>query len=120
MDVSFNPVKYAQQTFAMFAGNAEKVTLNVANELIGPIIDTFGKEIVIHKSDNTHFFTEVDINISPSFFSWVFQFEGKVTIAGPSQVVDEMHKMLMEQCSFYTSVPGKSYQLNGEPACVTF
>lgn len=43
---------------------------------------------------NGGFRTTVDEEISPPFFSWVFQFEGDTRIIYPEEVTTEYKKML--------------------------
>jgi predicted DNA-binding transcriptional regulator YafY len=94
-------VSYVQQTFSMFGGTSEKVTLRFDNDLIGSVIDRFGTESVIKKVDDQHFSTEVNVTVSPSFFSWVFQFAGKAVVTGPDVVVAQMKQLVEQQCGIY-------------------
>ena len=94
-------VRYVQQTFSMFGGSEEKVALRVDNDLIGPVIDRFGIGIAIQKADENHFTTEVSVNVSPSFLSWVIQFDGKAVITGPDTVVTQMRQLIQQQCRAY-------------------
>ena len=100
-DDDLNLVNYAQQTFSMFGGSVEKVALRIENDLIGPVIDQFGKDIAVQKSGEDHFTTEVSVNVSPSFFSWIFQFGGKAVITGPDSVVVQMRQLMQQQCQTY-------------------
>ena len=43
--------RYTTQTFSMFGGEAERLTLEFSNSLIGVVIDRFGKDIPIRKTD---------------------------------------------------------------------
>jgi acetoin utilization deacetylase AcuC-like enzyme len=85
----------------MFGGSTEKVALRIENDLIGPVIDQFGKDIAVQKSGEDHFTTEVSVNVSPSFFSWIFQFGGKAVITGPDSVVVQMRQLMQQQCQTY-------------------
>jgi predicted DNA-binding transcriptional regulator YafY len=94
-------VSYVQKTFSMFGGPTEKVALRFDNDLIGAVIDRFGTDIVLQKVDEQTIATEADVNVSPSFLSWVFQFGGKVVITGPDGVVAQMKQLLERQCKLY-------------------
>lgn len=94
-------VSYVQKTFSMFGGPTEKVALKFSNELIGSVIDRFGTDIIIQKVDDQTFSTEVYANISSSFLSWVFQFDGKAVITGPDAVVEQMKQLVDRQCNIY-------------------
>lgn len=95
-------VSYVQKTFSMFGGSSEKVALRFANDLIGSVIDRFGTDIAIKKANEQTFTTEVYVNVSPSFLSWVFQFAGKAVIVGPDTVVEQMKQMVEQQCGLYS------------------
>lgn len=94
-------VSYVQKTFSMFGGPTEKVALKFSNDLIGSVIDRFGTDIIIQKVDDQTFSTEVYANISSSFLSWVFQFDGKAVIIGPDAVVEQMKQLVDRQCNIY-------------------
>jgi predicted DNA-binding transcriptional regulator YafY len=94
-------VSYVQQSFSMFGGTTEKVSLYFDNDLIGSVIDRFGTDCVIRKVDDQHFSTEVGVTISPSFFSWIFQFAGKAVVTGPDIVVTQMRQLVAQQCRIY-------------------
>ena len=102
-DENLDIVKYVQQSFSMFGGEKDTVTIHFANELIGVAIDRFGKDITIRKVDKLHFAADVQANISPTFLSWVFQFAGKAVITGPEMVIGQMKQMLDQQNSLYFS-----------------
>ena len=94
-------VTYVQKTFSMFGGPTEKVALRFDNDLIGSVIDRFGNDIAIKKANEQTFTTEVYVNVSPSFLSWIFQFAGKAIITGPVLVVEQMKTLVDQQCSLY-------------------
>lgn len=101
LDQDLDLVSYVQKTFSMFGGPTEKVALKFDNDLIGSVIDRFGTDINIQKVDDQSFATEVYVNVSPSFLSWIFQFAGKAIITGPDVVVEQMKILVDQQCSLY-------------------
>ena len=58
------------------------------------VIDKFGKNVRTEVVDAEHFKVIVDVETSPPFFGWVFHFEGKIHIDGPSEVVNKMREMV--------------------------
>lgn len=94
-------VSYVQQTFSMFSGPTERVAIRFNNDLIGSVIDRFGTDINIQKVDALSFATEVSVNISPSFLSWIFQFAGKAVITAPATVIEQMKQLVDQQCKLY-------------------
>ena len=89
----FNPNKYATKVFGMYGGNEKTVTLLCENEEMKSVIDKFGKNVRTEIVDDDHFKVIVDVEPSPPFFGWVFQFEGKIQIITPSNIADKMCEM---------------------------
>ena len=60
--------------------------------MVGVFIDRFGKDITIRKIDDGHCEINVNVNVSPQFFGWIFSLGKDVKVVGPSEVVEEMLK----------------------------
>ena len=87
---AFNMPKYTKSLFGMYGGELTRVQLEVDNELVGVIIDRFGKDIPIMKTDEDHFKTSVDVTFSTQFLGWIFALGDKVKIIGPESAVKQM------------------------------
>ena len=87
----------------MYGGETQRVTMQFSNELIGVVIDRFGKDIPILKVDSKHFETTVTVAVSPQFFAWVFGLAGGAKITAPKEVRSEMRRMLKETHEMYIS-----------------
>ncbi len=72
--------------FDMYVGKKEKVVLICDNELMNWVIDQFGKDVKTCNFDDNSFKAEVEISVSPVFFSWLFGFGGKIKIRSPEYV----------------------------------
>ncbi len=81
---------YARKSFGMFRGEEQQVKLFVNNRMAGVIIDRFGKEVMMIPSDAEHFKVNVDVHVSPQFFSWIISLGDDVKIIGPEDVVERM------------------------------
>lgn len=79
--------------FKMFSGKLERVTLRFNDRLTGPVYDKFGEKVRIRRIDEDTCETDARVAVSPTFFSWVFQFSGKMKIVSPESVVEEYRKM---------------------------
>lgn len=90
---SFNLGEYMKKTFDMYGGETEMVQIECENKLINVVIDKFGEEVSIRKSDDEHFIVTSNVNISPTFYSWVFTFGDKMKIISP---IDVIHKFQEE------------------------
>ena len=100
---SFDAAEYVKENFAMYGGQIRRVTMRFSNELIGVVIDRFGKDIPIRKVDEKHFETTVSVAVSPQFFAWVFGLAGGAKITAPKEVCSEMRRMLKETHEMYVS-----------------
>ena len=84
----FDIAEYTNRIFGMYGGDAEKVTLEMTNDLVGVIIDRFGKDVTIIKSDEEHFVVNLDVSLSPVFLSWLMSFGAKVKVLLPERLVN--------------------------------
>ena len=83
---------YAKKSFGMFGGKEQTVKLLVKNNLVGVIIDRFGKNVILFPTDDEHFTVNVNVHVSRQFLGWVFSLGDGIKIVGPDEVVDEMKK----------------------------
>ncbi|MCR4675189.1 MAG: WYL domain-containing protein [Lachnospiraceae bacterium] len=98
----FDMAEYMKRSFGMFGGDSELVKLRVKNELVGVIIDRFGKDVTLFPDDEEHFLVHVKVNVSNQFFAWVFGLGTGIEILGPEKV--------REQMAVYIEKVGKMYQ----------
>ena len=90
----FDVARYTREVFRMYDNQeTENVTLLCCNEVMKGVIDKFGLDIVVKRVDSDHFRTTVKVCISPTFYSWVFQWEGRIRIEGPAEVAAEYKNM---------------------------
>ena len=81
---------YAKKSFGMFGGKEQTVKLLVKNNLVGVIIDRFGKNVILFPTDDEHFTVNVNVHVSRQFLGWVFSLGEGVKIISSDDVVDEM------------------------------
>jgi len=93
-DDSFDLAKYAQSVFGMFGGEQTTVTIRFSNDLVNPVIDRFGSDIPIIKSDDEHFEARVNVKTSRNFYGWIFSFGEKAKIISPPSAVSEAKNLL--------------------------
>ena len=99
----FDVARYTREDFRMYDNEEpEEVTLLCHNEVMKGVIDKFGMDIMVKKAGPDHFRTKVKVCTSPTFYSWVFQWGGKVRIEEPENVKEEYQEMVrksMEEIS---------------------
>ena len=90
----FNLDDYSMPIFDMFEGPERvAVKLEVKNELAKYIVDRFGKKLKPQQVSDDTFTVTVEVSLSPTFYAWVFQFEGKMRILSPKRAANKMRQM---------------------------
>ena len=85
----FDMAAYARMSFGMFGGEEVRVKLQFENDMVGVLLDRFGKDISIHPADKDGWSeTGVDVALSDQFLGWIFSLGTKVKIVGPEKVVE--------------------------------
>lgn len=92
----FKLSQYLNSTFSMFSGESEEVKLRFDKSLINPVIDRFGKNIIIAPDGENHFtvFVQIKTEHPEPFFGWLFQFGTKVQIVEPCELKSQYLNML--------------------------
>ena len=104
---NFAAKQYSEKVFGMFGGEEADVVLEAENGLMKKFIDRFGDSFAVSKVSDQAFRATVRVSISPTFFSWVFQYDGRVKIISPSDVTEQYSGMLERLLAYYgkLSVP---------------
>lgn len=95
--------RYNSMNFGMFGGEIVRVRLQFKEELVGVMIDRFGKEIPVNKSKQKGWLeTNVEVALSDQFFGWIFGLGNGVQITGPKSVVTRFSQELNEIRKMYS------------------
>ena len=97
----FNPAEYAKKVFHMFGGEEETIKLQFDNSLIGVVLDRFGADVDIRKSDAESFTVTVKALVSPPLLGWIFSFGNKVRILAPESLKEQMKKSAAQCAAVY-------------------
>mgnify|MGYP001850861862 FL=1 len=81
---------YTKKSFGMFGGEEQTVKLLVDNNLVGVILDRFGKDVMLIPADEGHFTVNVDVHVSGLFLGWIFSLGEQVKILSPEGVAEQM------------------------------
>lgn len=87
---------YTDKVFWMYDGNEEEVTLRCRNKILDQVIDRFGEGIELKNVTRQTFDVTVPVCISGTFYAWVTQFVGEMTIVAPGNVKDAYAGYLQE------------------------
>lgn len=93
--------RYKSSIFKMFGGETVKVTMEFDRIVIDSIYDKFGSKTKISPCGE-RFTAKVDVQISPTFWGWLFQFAGKMRILEPTSVKEKYLERLQETIHFET------------------
>ncbi len=77
---------FFQQVFQMYDGKFCQVRLRCAEEVMKHIIDRFGEDVDTDDLGNGIFEVNVFLSVSPTFYAWVFHFDGKIRIEAPEEI----------------------------------
>lgn len=87
--------KYTQEVFRMFATQeTTEVALLCENHVMKSIIDRFGARICTKTVSEGQFRVKVKVCAGPTFYRWVFGFNGAIRIEGPEEVKNAYREML--------------------------
>ena len=83
---------YTRAVFGMHGGEAVRVSLEGENDMAGPLIDRFGKDLILAPLGADRFTAQVEVVPSPHFLGWIVALDG-VKITGPESVVERMREV---------------------------
>lgn len=87
---------YSSKTFGMYGGKEEIVTIQFPNELVGVVLDRFGKEISLQKKSDKEFAIHVKVAVSGQFFGWLAGIGKNAKLVSPEHVREQYRNYLME------------------------
>ncbi|MCI8616511.1 MAG: WYL domain-containing protein [Lachnospiraceae bacterium] len=82
----FDVAEYTNRTFGMFGGEQEIVTLQFPEDMIGIVLDRFGKDIDIRKTGGGIVNVRIKAAVSGQFYGWITGLGKRVSILGPAHV----------------------------------
>ena len=82
----FNIQDYTDKVFWMYDGTEEQVTLRCKRHLVDQVIDKFGAGVNVNNIQRETFDITVPVHISGTFYAWINQYAGEMTIVKPDRV----------------------------------
>lgn len=80
---------YSRQTFGMFGGQEQWVTLRCHKGMAGVMLDRFGSDTPFIPDGEDYFTARVPVVVSPPFFAWLSGFERDIRLIAPTAVAQE-------------------------------
>lgn len=87
--------------YSMFGGEEKAVTIEFHKSLMDSVVDRFGATVASRPTSEDTFKITVDIQISPPFWGWLFQFGDKARILAPNDVKELAKTQLNKITSLY-------------------
>ena len=91
-----DPALYSNQTFGMYGGREETVTLQFPNRLIGVVLDRFGRDVDIRPMTDRIFRMRARVAVSGQFFGWLAGIGREAVIIGPISVREQYQRWLAD------------------------
>lgn len=85
---------YTNQTFGMFGGEEQTVTLQFPNKLIGVVLDRFGREADIRPMTDRVFRIRARVAVSGQFFGWLSGIGREAVVISPISVRERYRQWL--------------------------
>ncbi|NBJ94289.1 helix-turn-helix transcriptional regulator [Parablautia muri] len=82
----FDVAEYTNKTFGMFGGEQEIVSLQFPEDMVGIVLDRFGKDIDIRQMGNGTVSVRIKAAVSGQFYGWLTGLGKRVTVLGPAHV----------------------------------
>jgi len=95
----FKLADYSKKVFGMFGGEEADVKLRVNNQIIGAVVDRFGKDAMMIPDGDQHFTVTVRVVLSPVFYGWLFQFGELCDVLSPQSLKDELKRRSVDLAS---------------------
>ena len=114
MPDDFDIENYTKEVFFMFSGEKVLVDLRCDNSLMKTMVDRFGEDVTTLAYDMTSFRVQTEVSASPTFFGWVFGFNGKVQILAPESVKEQYRQMIAQADEGMQQKENKEENQNGK------
>lgn len=101
-----DPAVYSNQTFGMYGGQEETVTLQFPNRLIGVVLDRFGRDVDIRPMTGGVFRMRARVVVSGQFFGWLAGIGWEAVVVSPAPVKEQYQSWLSDIVSAMQMRPG--------------
>lgn len=95
---------YANKIFKMYDGDEVMVELECQNALMKYIIDRYGLDVETWRNTENTFIAKVPATLSPTFYSWIFQFAGDIKILGPEKAFQGYMSLLKKSSETHMNI----------------
>ena len=82
----------------MYGGQSVDITIQFSDKLIGVVYDKFGEDTKMVRINENNCVASVKVQISPTFWGWLFQFGTDMDIVEPEALKEEYINRAMALC----------------------
>ena len=93
--------EYVEETFSMYGGKQETVTLDFPEELIGIAYDRFGADVTQRSGEKGRILVRTKCYVSNQFYGWLSGLAGDVKLVSPENVVSSYKSFLKDLLKKY-------------------
>ena len=97
----FDLASYVRTIFDMHSGERQWVTLELAPSLLNVAMDRFGQEAQYREGDSGAVVVTAQVEVSPTFLSWVLCFGGQAKILEPPSAREALQALAREALARY-------------------
>ena len=101
LPADFDPARYVRTIFDMHSGEIRRVTLEFDRHLLNVVMDRFGRDAFYRSGAEDTLLVSADVEISPTFLSWVLCFGGQVKILEPASAQQSLQQLAGEALARY-------------------
>ncbi len=88
------PIHPERTVFRMYASDTPvEVTLYCENDLMNHVVDQFGMEVYTEVVGEDGFLVRAMVYPGPTFYRWIFGWNGRMKLLSPKSLVDVYHEM---------------------------
>ena len=85
-----------EQAFRMYMGRTQRITLTFTDQMIGAMYDKFGEGLKIERVSDQFCRAQADVQVSPTFWSWLFLYPGKIRLTEPKELAEQYAQRLRD------------------------
>lgn len=98
----FDPASYVRTIFDMHSGQSQWVTLELKRSLLNVAMDRFGPDAHYRKGEGDTIVLTAEVDVSPTFLSWVLTFGADARILEPQSAVQALRDLAQQALSRYS------------------
>ena len=102
LPADFDPAAYVRTIFDMHSGDTQHVTLEMKSHLLNVAMDRFGQEAHYRSGPNDTVIVSAEVEVSPTFLSWVLCFGSSAKIQSPASAQKALQKLAQEALAQYS------------------